>query len=222
MRARLTHERLRVCYGVEAAVTVRDREAFIVAATPRALMGASVATLIRATPFLWLTLSAPAAAQPTRPPTPMPVVPSPPARFRGLVVAEVAAVERILAQRDEGAFDREIDALVRSCDRRAVLILTHLMIALPWVPELEPVGLNDGRMRKLRIERILDRWIASSEQDDLSARYFRCVGYPGDEELCPGTVEQARNALIDWTLKTLDKLRWNPELGRFEAPEDGG
>jgi len=179
--------------------------------------------MIRATALLVLALSAPAIAQQTSPsPPPTPVAPNPPALFRGLVEAEVATVERILAERDERAFDRELEALVRSRDRRAVLILTHLMIALPWVPELEPVGRNDGRMRKLRIEGILDRWVASSKQDELSGQYFRCVAYPEEKEDCPGTVEQARDALIDWTLKTLDKLRWDPELGRFEAPEDGG
>lgn len=174
--------------------------------------------MIRATTFLLLSLSAPAAAQPPSPsPTPTPVVPNPPARFRGLVQAEVATVERILAEPDEQAFDREVEALVRSRDRRAVLILTHLMIAVPLVPEL-----SDGPMRKLRIEGILDRWAASSQQDDLSARYFRCVLDPADKDLCPGPVEAARDALIDWTLKTLDSLRWDPALGRFEATEGSG
>jgi len=55
----------------------------------------------------------------------------------------------------------------------------------------------------------------------VSAGYFRCVAFPEEKEICPGTVEQARAGLIDWTLKTLDKLRWDPELGRFEAPEEG-
>ena len=176
----------------------------------------------RATALLLLTLSAPAAAQQkSSPPPPSPVAPNPPARFRGLVGTEVATVERILAERDEEAFDRELEELMRSRDRRAVLILTHLMVALPWIPELEPVGLNDGRMRKLRIEGILDKWVASSQHEDLSGQYFRCVAYPGEEDLCPGTAEQAGGALIDWTVDILDKLRWDPELGRFEAPKGG-
>lgn len=92
-----------------------------------------------------------------------------------LAEAERARLEAILGAATDDDFDRLLAAESKSGDRHSVLVVTFVMLDLPWEPRLAPRDGRDRRMRKLRAEKALDDLVGVSEHDGLSARYFRAV-----------------------------------------------
>lgn len=97
--------------------------------------------------------------------------------------------------------------LAASGEREDLLVLTHALLELPWVPELEPRGRGDRRMRLIGIEGLLDDLVAAPGHDGLRAACFRALaGGRGD-------ADEAAEALLDWTLEAdlvWSGRRWVP------------
>jgi hypothetical protein len=144
-----------------------------------------------------------------------------PPEFRGLTRGECERVRSAVASSTEEQFDSLLEALVDSGDPRSILVLTHVMLKLPWEGELDPRGRGDLGMRKVRVERALDHLVAATRHDGLSARYFRSLDPDRAESQRPD-VEEAKNALIDWTLEHLDRFVWDAEAKQFQLPGAGG
>lgn len=128
--------------------------------------------------------------------------------YLGLEQEDVRTLHSLIAIKDPKAFETEVIRLRQSGKYRSVLILTHAMFALPWVPELEPKHRGDFRMRKVVVEYHLDQLVAAPLHDKLSAAYFRAiVGKEGD------SVEETKRAMLDWTIQNRTRLEWRD--GRF-------
>jgi hypothetical protein len=136
-----------------------------------------------------------------------------PVRYPGLGQEDVQALHALIAIEAPEAFEREVIRLRQSGEYRSVLVLTHAMIELPWIPELEPKHRSDFRMRKVIVEYYLDQLVAAPLHDRLSAAYFRAV--TGREGY---SVEETKRALLEYTIENRIRLEWRD--GRF-APFRG-
>lgn len=135
---------------------------------------------------------------------------SSPSPAKGLSSEDQRRLEGLLRSPTDQRFDEMLEQIAGSGDPGSILLLTHAMIQLPWVKELDPHGRGDLRMRKVRVEQALDHLVASPEHEQLSARYFRAA--TGD-----GPVDEAAHALIQWTLDPKQKFVWSPEDKRFSV-----
>jgi len=136
-----------------------------------------------------------------------------PVQYPGLGQEDVKTLHALIAIEAPTAFEREVIRLRQSGEYRSVLVLTHAMIELPWIPELEPKHRTDFRMRKLIVEYYLDQLVAAPLHDKLSAAYFRAVtgrrGY---------SIEETKRALLEYTIENRTRLEWRD--GRFAPFRD--
>ena len=113
-------------------------------------------------------------------------------------------MQLIRSQDKSEVFRQRVDGLKKSGAKQSLVILTHAMIELPWIPSLFPMSRSDKRMPKIYVSEALDDLIVSTELHRLSVTYYRSI--LSDDEISASAAEER---LIDWIIANLENLHWD-------------
>ena len=128
---------------------------------------------------------------------------------KGLSSEDQLNLDDLLRCKSDELFDRMLEQISLSGKPSSILVITHAMILLPWEKDMEPKHNEDLRMRKLRVERVLDHLVKSSKHDGICAEYIRALPEEGRN------LELAKRALVDWTIENMLRFQWDKDERAF-------